>query len=366
MKIYLVGGAVRDELLGIPFFEKDYVVVGATPEEMVKKNFKPVGKDFPVFIHPKTFEEYALARTEKKEGFGYKGFKFFTSPEITLEEDLQRRDLTINAIAKDESGKLIDPFNGVKDLQNKLLRHISTAFSEDPLRILRVCRFQAKFIDFQIDSDTKKYLFNMVANKELQFLSVDRILLELKKVFLLRHGYIFFKTLNDIGGSDQLFTSENQVLNNLSEWFKPFFTSPFFLQVRFNLLWLYFQNKFNFILNKNYVTNFSKKDQAVIDLFFKIQQKLENFSTLSINEKYKLLKDIGFFGRDDKFNEILLLFQLNADAQQIDISKILIYFDHLRIHFASHSILLPKNISGPAINEYLIKKRIELLNIFKF
>ncbi|MGB4562581.1 MAG: hypothetical protein WBI16_03750 [Methylophilaceae bacterium] len=366
MKIYLVGGAVRDELLKIPFFEKDYVVVGATPEEMVKNNFKPVGKDFPVFIHPKTFEEYALARTEKKEGFGYKGFKFFTSPEITLEEDLQRRDLTINAIAKDECGKIIDPFNGVKDLQNKVLRHISSAFSEDPLRILRVCRFQAKFIDFQIDDDTKKYLLNMVANKELYFLSVDRVMLELKKVFLLRHGYIFFKTLNDIGGSDQLFTSENQELNNLSEWFKPFFMSPFFLKVRFNLLWLFFQNKFSFNLNENYVTNFSKKDQAVIDIFFKIHQKLANFPSLSINEKYKLLKDIGFFGRDDKLNEILLLFQLNADAYQQDVSKILIYFDHLRIHFASHPITLPTNLTGQAINEYLTKKRIELLNIFEF
>ncbi|MDA1033930.1 MAG: hypothetical protein O2959_00040 [Proteobacteria bacterium] len=366
MKIYLVGGAVRDELLGIPFVEKDYVVVGSTIEEMVKNNFKPVGKDFPVFIHPKTFEEYALARTEKKEGVGYKGFKFYTSPKITLEEDLKRRDLTINAIAKDESGKIIDPFNGVNDISNKVLRHISTAFSEDPLRILRVCRFQAKFIDFQIDNDTKKYLLNMVANKELQFLSVDRIMLELKKVFLLRHGYIFFKTLHDVGGSDQLFTTKNQELNNLSECFKPYFMSPFFLKVRFNLLWLYFQNKFSFILNKNYVTNFSKKDQAVIDLFFKLQEKLENFSALSINEKYKLLKDIGFFGRDDKLNEILLLFQLNADAHQIDVSKILIYFDHLHIHFASQPISLPKNISGLAINEYLTKKRIELLNIFQF
>jgi len=142
--------------------------------------------------------------------------------------------------------------------------------------------------------------------------------------------------------------------------------SPFFLKVRFNLLWLFFQNKFSFNLNENYVTNFSKKDQAVIDLFFKIHQKLDNFPSLSINEKYKLLKDIGFFGRDDKLNEILLLFQLNADAYQQDVSKILIYFDHLRIHFASHPITLPTNLTGQAINEYLTKKRIELLNIFEF
>src|SRR5215510_6388894 len=136
MKSFVVGGAVRDELLGLPVKDKDYVVVGATPEEMIAKGFKPVGKDFPVFLHPETHEEYALARTERKSGRGYKGFAVYAAPDVTLEDDLRRRDLTINAIAKTEDGSLIDPFSGAQDLKRKILRHVSEAFAEDPVRIL--------------------------------------------------------------------------------------------------------------------------------------------------------------------------------------------------------------------------------------
>ena len=146
MKAYVVGGAVRDELLGLPLKDKDYVVVGATPEEMVRRGFKPVGKDFPVFLHPQTKEEYALARTERKSGRGYKGFTVHAAPDVTLEDDLRRRDLTLNAMAKDpDSGMLIDPFRGKQDLEQKILRHVSEAFAEDPVRILRVARFAARF-----------------------------------------------------------------------------------------------------------------------------------------------------------------------------------------------------------------------------
>ena len=145
MKIYLVGGAVRDKLLGISVKDRDWVVIGATPEEMIKKGFKAVGDDFPVFLHPETKEEYALARTERKSGKGYKGFVFYSSPKITLEDDLKRRDLTINAIAEDDNGNLIDPYGGEADLKNGILRHVSPAFVEDPLRILRIARFAACF-----------------------------------------------------------------------------------------------------------------------------------------------------------------------------------------------------------------------------
>jgi tRNA nucleotidyltransferase (CCA-adding enzyme) len=141
MKIYLVGGALRDKFLNIPIKDKDYVVVGGTPEEMVKKGFKPIGKDFPVFIHPDTKDEYALARTEKKIGIGYHGFKFYASPKVNLDEDLKRRDLTINAIAQDEDGNIYDPYNGQIDIKKRILRHVSDAFIEDPLRVLRVARF---------------------------------------------------------------------------------------------------------------------------------------------------------------------------------------------------------------------------------
>lgn len=154
MQIYLVGGAVRDELLGLPVTERDWVVVGARPEEMIKLGYKPVGKDFPVFLHPQSHEEYALARTERKTGRGYKGFHFYASEEVSLIEDLKRRDLTINAIAKDSAGQLIDPFHGQQDLKDKILRHVSPAFAEDPVRILRIARFAARFGDFTVDAAT--------------------------------------------------------------------------------------------------------------------------------------------------------------------------------------------------------------------
>ena len=156
MKHYLVGGAVRDELLGLPVLDRDWVVVGSTPEAMLAKGFKSVGKDFPVFLHPDTHEEYALARVERKTGPGYHGFEFNTDSSVTLEEDLSRRDLTINAIAKTKDGELIDPYNGRNDLEKKVLRHVSDAFTEDPVRILRVARFMARLVHlgFSVASDT--------------------------------------------------------------------------------------------------------------------------------------------------------------------------------------------------------------------
>ena len=180
LQVFLVGGAVRDELLGIPLTDKDFVVVGSTAEELSKLGFKPVGKDFPVFLHPQTGDEYALARTERKKGQGHQGFVFYTHPSVTLEEDLARRDFTVNAIAKTKDGQLIDPFNGQKDLKAKTLRHISSAFAEDPLRILRACRFLSK-LDFVIHPDTLVLMARMVSSGELATLSPQRIWNELKK-----------------------------------------------------------------------------------------------------------------------------------------------------------------------------------------
>lgn len=195
MKVYLVGGAVRDKLLGIPVKEKDWVVVGSTPQEMRDKGYKQVGKDFPVFINPKTGEEYALARTERKSGHGYTGFEFDTNPNVTLEEDLARRDLTINAIAQDEDGTLIDPFNGQEDIKNKKLRHVSDAFSEDPLRVLRVARFKANLKNFEITKETLQKIEKVVTSNEMKYLTGERIWLELIK----SHDPLrFFFALKDI------------------------------------------------------------------------------------------------------------------------------------------------------------------------
>ncbi|MGZ8261441.1 MAG: multifunctional CCA addition/repair protein [Methylotenera sp.] len=181
MQTYEVGGVVRDELLGFAVNDKDYVVVGSTPEAMIAAGFRPVGKDFPVFLHPKTHDEYALARTERKTAKGYKGFSVHASPEVTLEEDLARRDLTINAIAKDSDGKLIDPFNGLADIRSKTLRHVSAAFAEDPVRILRAARFSARLTEFNVAPETIDLMRQMVEAGEVDALVAERVWQELAK-----------------------------------------------------------------------------------------------------------------------------------------------------------------------------------------
>jgi tRNA nucleotidyltransferase (CCA-adding enzyme) len=181
MQIFLVGGAVRDGLLGRPDADRDYVVVGSSPEAMLAAGFRPVGRDFPVFLHPQTQEEYALARTERKTAPGYHGFSFHASPEVTLEEDLARRDLTINAMARGADGALIDPFNGQQDLQAKILRHVGPAFSEDPVRILRLARFAARFTDFSVAPETLALMREMVRNGEVNHLVPERVWQELAK-----------------------------------------------------------------------------------------------------------------------------------------------------------------------------------------
>ena len=204
MNIYLVGGAVRDELLGLPVKERDYVVVGATPEEMVAKGFKPVGKDFPVFLHPSTHEEYALARTERKSGRGYKGFKVYAAPEVTLEEDLRRRDLTINAMAKAEDGTLIDPFGGQRDLEARVLRHVSEAFAEDPVRILRLARFAARF-GFDVAPDTMTLMRRMVECGEADSLVPERVWQEFARGLAEPHPELMFDVLERSGLLGKLF-----------------------------------------------------------------------------------------------------------------------------------------------------------------
>ena len=196
MKTYLVGGAIRDRLLGFQPKERDWVVVGSSPQEMKSKGFRQVGKDFPVFIHPQTGEEYALARTERKSGHGYSGFEFDTDSNVTLEQDLERRDLTINAIAEDEHGTLIDPFDGQKDIENKKLRHVSDAFSEDPLRVLRLARFKVRFDDFEIVPETLDKVSEIIESSELDHLTGERVWLEM---FKSDNPWLFRKELTHLG-----------------------------------------------------------------------------------------------------------------------------------------------------------------------
>src|SRR3982751_1044217 len=184
--VYRVGGSVRDEMLGRSVADHDWVVVGATPELLIASGYMPVGKDFPVFLHPDTREEYALARTERKHGRGYRGFEFFASPDVTLDEDLARRDLTINAMARDEHGTLIDPFGGAADLYAGVLRHVSPAFVEDPLRVLRVARFAARF-GFKVAPETARLMRTLVASGELAELSPERVWQELARGLMESH-----------------------------------------------------------------------------------------------------------------------------------------------------------------------------------
>jgi len=198
MKIYCVGGAVRDGLLGLPVQDHDWVVVGSTPEEMVAQGYQPVGRDFPVFLHPKTHEEYALARTERKTSVGYKGFAVYAAADVTLEQDLQRRDFTVNAIAQDDEGKLIDLHGGMDDLRAGILRHVSAAFNEDPVRILRAARFSARF-GFTIAPETLILMREMVDNGEVDALVAERVWQELSHGLMERHPSRFFTTLRRCG-----------------------------------------------------------------------------------------------------------------------------------------------------------------------
>ena len=219
MEVYLVGGAVRDELLGLPIKERDWVVVGSSPKEMLNLGYKPVGKDFPVFLHPKTNEEYALARTERKSGQGYYGFEIFASPDVSLQEDLLRRDLTINAMAKSQTGEIIDPYGGQQDLEKKLLRHVSDAFSEDPLRVLRVARFAAKLKsqDFKIADETLTLMLNIAKSGELKTLASERIWQETIIALSTDHPGCFFSILHNINALEQTHTGINNAFSIAKE-----------------------------------------------------------------------------------------------------------------------------------------------------
>ncbi|WP_168378286.1 MULTISPECIES: multifunctional CCA addition/repair protein [Acinetobacter] len=207
MQVYLVGGAVRDHLLGHPYHEKDYVVVGATPEQLLAQGYQPVGKDFPVFLHPETKDEYALARTERKSGHGYHGFEFYTDVNVTLEQDLIRRDLTINAIAMDDAGQIYDPYHGQQDLERRILRHVSDAFVEDPLRVLRIARFAARYkaLGFKVAEETLALMQDLAQSGELEALTPERVWKETSRALMEDHADEYFGVLRACGALKVLF-----------------------------------------------------------------------------------------------------------------------------------------------------------------
>ena len=326
MKIYLVGGAVRDKILGIPVNDKDYLVVGSTPEEMIKLGYKPIGKDFPVFLHPDTKEEYALARTEKKVGKGYHGFKFYTSPDVTLEEDLRRRDITINAIAEDDDGNIFDPFNGKADIKNKIIRHVSDAFIEDPLRVLRVARFAALDNEFKIQAETLTLMKKIVLSGELKSLSVERVVAEVQKGLVGGNPDIMIYYLCECGALNEVFPG----LNPDPDLSRDFVSLGLALKETPNslapeskiimlLLVPYFGKHYlsethkGWIKQQDYLLKYLKISSMYLKIFNNVKNEeinLKNFLTLRDEDKLNCLYRLDFFRRPNIILEILYIMRV--------------------------------------------------------
>ncbi len=302
MKTYLVGGAIRDQLLGLPVKEKDWVVVGTTVDEMLQAGFRQVGKDFPVFLHPKTGEEYALARTERKVGRGYTGFTFDTSPTVTLEEDLKRRDLTINAMAQAPTGEIIDPYHGQADLEKKILRHVSLAFTEDPVRILRVARFNARF-GFDIAPDTLLLMRKMVAQGEVDALVAERVWKELERALLEQHPEKFFAVLAACNALAILFPqiiASGTGLIALSQAVKISSST----QVRFAaLLHTLSENEIKLLCDRYRVPTDYREMAILASKYLPHYQDAKN---LTADDLLNLLLATDAFRRPSRFNDFLL------------------------------------------------------------
>ncbi|NBW52342.1 MAG: multifunctional CCA tRNA nucleotidyl transferase/2'3'-cyclic phosphodiesterase/2'nucleotidase/phosphatase [Betaproteobacteria bacterium] len=322
MKIYLVGGAVRDEIMGLSGKDKDYVVVGATPEEMVKLGYKPVGKDFPVFLHPKTHHEYALARTERKISKGYKGFKVYASKEVTLEEDLKRRDLTINAIAKDSKGQFFDPFQGIQDIKNKILRHVSPAFVEDPIRVLRIARFSARFHQFKIHPKTELILKQIVKNKEIEALASERIWHEFSIGFSEKKSYLMFEVLHRCGALKLLLPEMNYVKhkNSMKKSFEYAAKSKYSAEIKAALFFMYlYPIKVNIMLQEKIYTRLSvpnavKKltEKTILNL-----SDLKQFKKLKPRQILDLIYKMDLFRNPDMLLDVIKVFEAFIKGQSI-------------------------------------------------
>jgi len=336
MKIYQVGGSIRDELLGIKALDRDFVVVGSNEKEMLKRGFYKVGSNFPVFISYATDEEYALARREKKSGNGYLGFET-TTENVTLEEDLKRRDLTINSIAKDSDGKIIDPFGGAEDIKNRVLRHTSLAFREDAVRVLRLARFKTRFPDFKIADETIKLVKKMVADGELKELKNDRVFLELRKSLKLKNSILFFQTLKELNAYDDLFS----------------FIDLDSIDIQKLELMPDVESKFAFILKdvenpKDFMT-ISKNTVALSKYIREHLYRVENFFSITPEERLKL------FNATRNYHQLERLKDFHSDM-----SKIIKIYN--RYKSVSKELKNNKSMSGEEIKQFLKNRRVKLLS----
>ena len=325
MKVYKVGGAVRDKILGIKPIDNDWVVVGSSPEEMVSSGFKPIGKDFPVFLHPETNEEYALARTEKKDGYGYQGFNFYFGKDVSLEKDLSRRDLTINAIAEDQNGVLIDPYNGINDIENKIFRHVSSAFSEDPLRAIRVARFKSykHLNEFNLASGTESALREIVESEEISKLSMDRLWSEIRRALENDHSSDFFRMLVDF---------------KMHKYFLPSLKKTECISTKNEKIkWAELQQKNNFVLGgKLPIPN----DFSTVTNTLRLVSKLDKND--EINELIELIQEINFIRNEVIIREL-------CELPALDISHSFIGDILTELKKIDFSVL--KEIDADKINE---------------
>lgn len=376
MEIYLVGGAVRDELLSQPVKDRDWVVVGSTPEELLQQGYKQVGKDFPVFLHPESKEEYALARTETKSGKGYGGFVCEFNPSVTLEEDLKRRDLTINAIAKSEQGDYIDPHQGVADIKAKQLRHVSSAFKEDPLRVLRVARFAARYnhLGFQIATETQELMSSMCQQGMLDELTAERVWLETVKAMKEPSPHIYFSTLANCGGLTPWFQAwqttlkidtdkaslAQSLLNAAIKTDSPQ-TSDIENQTKFRLV--AFASLF--LAEASAFFKKLKAPKQYIQLSktqHKYYQQLVSVNTPVAEEMHELLKNINAFRQPEKVAELTMLFHILANAHG---------FQHWNYDLMQQALekclavnpeeLIQTGVQGAELGKAIESKRIKLI-----
>lgn len=359
MKIYLVGGAVRDKLLGLPIKERDFVVVGAQPEDLLRLGYKQVGKEFPVFLHPKTAEEYALARKERKVSPGYTGFEFDSSPEVTLEEDLLRRDLTVNAMAESEQGEIIDPYQGKNDLEQKLLRHVSDAFEEDPVRILRIARFAARFADrgFKVAPETNALMEKMVGSGEVDALVAERVWKELERAFSEARPEVFFQVLADCQALAILFPSVRMDGIEILALKKSAEYSPDTV-VRFAAFMHAYSREDILWLCKRYRLPADYQEVALV-VAEHYEKALSNPPPLDILE---LAIKTDAFRREERFNKFILTCQVLAEVRGKVFSKEQMQRVYQVAKQADVKEFLDQGLSGEEIGKKLKVKREALVS----
>jgi tRNA nucleotidyltransferase (CCA-adding enzyme) len=352
METYLVGGAVRDELLGLPVIDRDWVVVGNTEQALLDQGYERVGKDFPVFLHPTSKEEYALARTERKIASGHRGFECDASVTVTLEDDLLRRDLTINAIAKSVSGNYIDPHDGLADIERRILRHVSPAFLEDPLRILRLARFYARFADFSVAPETLKLATQMIDEDQLSELAAERIWIEMNKALETQHPDRFFRLLKELGAHEKLWPaisiSSIETLNELAQVIPK-------SELRFAGLCYHASDSLLSCLKTLKVPN------KYIDLAVASQKHLDALLTISHDPEHVLvvMEQLDAFRRPDRFRDLhdLALAMSSILHQQPPID----WDDYLKIATSVTSDQIDPELKGPEFGAALRAKRLDAL-----